>query len=62
MDLNTLLFQHQVAILRACALGRDTASHFDLVHHYKRRIDRLRQSLGVTAYPDWCAMPPYDAS
>ncbi|MCH7629948.1 MAG: hypothetical protein IH997_14750 [Proteobacteria bacterium] len=58
MDLNHLLFQHQVAVLRASApRGGDTAARFALVRHYKSRIDRLRGSLGVSAYPDWCAAP-----
>lgn len=63
MDLNQLLFQHQSAILRevrpAVAM---TGSSFDLVQHYKMRIDRLRHALGVSHYPDWCSPRLADAS
>jgi ribosome-binding protein aMBF1 (putative translation factor) len=69
VDLNHLLFQHQVAVLHAT--GRDDApdcasrapnSTHDLVRHYKARIDRLREQLGVTIYPDWCGIPVGDAA
>ncbi|WP_225008191.1 hypothetical protein [Novosphingobium percolationis] len=66
MDLNHLLFQHQVAVLRAStprvgnAPARFDRARFDLVRHYKSRIDRLRRNLGASAYPDWCAMPVGD--
>ncbi|WP_225206904.1 hypothetical protein [Novosphingobium huizhouense] len=59
MDLNHLLYQQQVAILRKseetparCSAG------FDLVRHYQRRIDRLREDLGATGWPEWCAAGP----
>lgn len=63
MDLNHLLFQHQVAVLRATAPRHgEGPARFDLVRHYKSRIDRLRRNLGATAYPDWCAMSVADRS
>jgi hypothetical protein len=61
MDLNQLLFQHQVALMnlaKACdlrssgdAFDTSSASRFDLVRHYERRIARLRTDLGVAEYP-----------
>lgn len=63
MDLNQLLFQHQSAILReAQSAPSTTGSMFDMVGHYKLRIDRLRRNLGVSAYPEWCASRLADAS
>ncbi|WP_211183277.1 hypothetical protein [Novosphingobium sp. AAP1] len=32
-------------------------SRYDLVRHYETRIARLRQKLGVAAYPEWCTLP-----
>lgn len=54
MDLNELLYHHQVALLQgpvpACEA---TGSSFDLAGHYRRRIDAMRRMLGVAEYPDW---------
>jgi hypothetical protein len=52
MDLNQLLFHHQVALIRDTArnLG-PAASRFDLAGYYERRIGRLRREMGVLAYP-----------
>lgn len=58
MDLNHLLFQHQVAVMDAqTAPDRCAGSRFDLVRHYETRIARLRQKLGVASYPEWCTLP-----
>ena len=58
MDLNHLLYQHQAALLRVGApVPRSGPSPFDLVRHYKVRIEQLRQALGVSAYPDCCCTP-----
>jgi hypothetical protein len=57
MDLNELLFQHQRAILHADR-GTPEAVGFDLVGHYAHRIRRLRERLGVVAYPEWMALLP----
>ncbi|BEV01056.1 hypothetical protein [Novosphingobium olei] len=63
MDLNHLLFQHQVAVLRASGSNEaGCGSRFDLVRHYQVRIDRLRHHLGASAYPEWCGMPVGDMS
>lgn len=54
MDLNYLLFQHQVAVMDAqTPRDRRAGSRYDLVRHYETRIARLRQTLGVAAYPEW---------
>ncbi|WP_394658532.1 hypothetical protein [uncultured Novosphingobium sp.] len=53
MDLNQLLFQHQVAVMRTPDRAAFGASIFDLVGHYERRIARLRRSMGVAQYPMW---------
>lgn len=58
MDLNHLLFQHQVAVMDAQTRQDHRAgSRYDLVRHYETRIARLRQKLGVAAYPEWCTLP-----
>lgn len=58
MDLNQLLFQHQIAIMR-CARGEpflhECGSRFDLVRHYETRIARLRHDMGVAEYPRWAS-------
>lgn len=55
MDLNQLLFHHQVALIRksrgAVAAMAPASSRFDLVQHYEHRIGRLRRKMGVIAYP-----------
>jgi hypothetical protein len=58
VDLNHLLFQHQVAVIDAQApRDRRAGSRYDLVRHYETRIARLRQKLGVAAYPEWFGQP-----
>lgn len=56
MDLNQLLYHHQLALIDYAA--RDTiddrhGSRFDLVRHYEKRIARLRHDMGVVPYPHW---------
>ena len=47
MDLNELLFHHQVALI-----GASEPSHRpDAVAHYSRLLEALRQRLGVAPYP-----------
>lgn len=63
MDLNELLYQHQRAILHARRARPGpgpgpSPSAFDLVSHYAHRISRLRERLGVHAYPEWTAPEP----
>lgn len=54
MDLNQLLFEHQVALMR-CTANSDTlkrqASFCERVRHYETRILNLRKEMGVAAYP-----------
>lgn len=58
MDLNELLFQHQIALIRSAeAPARCVCSAFDLVRHYETRIARHRRELGVAAYPRWSSEP-----
>ena len=53
MDLNQLLFHHQVALIRETAriANVPACSRFDMVVHYARRIGRLRHEMGVPHYP-----------
>lgn len=55
MDLNELLLQHQIALMNAACLARDTflGSRFDMVQHYERRLRKLRRELGEAQYPEW---------
>ncbi len=56
MDLNDLLYHHQVALIRAAKVSASrTHAAFDLVRHYEARLARHRQELGVAAYPRWTA-------
>lgn len=59
MDLNELLFQHQVALLHRNSkpAHQPAAARLDLVGYYRTRIDRLREKLGVTGYPEWRGLP-----
>ncbi|MFK4872667.1 hypothetical protein [Novosphingobium sp. ZW T3_23] len=54
MDLNQLLSNHQIALIRY-AVGNGDAeergSQYDLVKDYESRIARLRHAMGVPAYP-----------
>ncbi|TCM33701.1 hypothetical protein ACLIMP_23230 [Novosphingobium aerophilum] len=54
MDLNQLLFHHQIAVMRGHpGEAPSRGSRFDIVAHYERRIARLRRETGTTPYPDW---------
>lgn len=56
MDLNQLLFHHQIALMQYSAQdsGRSRVGpRFDMVRHYETRIARLRKDMGVLAYPSW---------
>jgi transposase-like protein len=55
MDLNHLLYHHQLSIMQAASLPAvSRAGAYRLVKHYQTRIDRLRHQMGVSSYPDWC--------
>lgn len=56
MDLNQLLFDHQIALIRyAARSGKagECGSQYNLVRHCEARIARLRHDLGVPSYPQW---------
>lgn len=56
MDLNQLLFHHQVALIDYATRDKSDehrGSRFDLVRHYETRIARLRHDMGVATYPRW---------
>jgi hypothetical protein len=55
MDLNHLLYQHQLAVMRS-DVRRDipNSGNCGLVRHYQTRIDRFRSLMGVSSYPAWC--------
>ena len=52
LDLNQLLYRHQVALIQApapaAAAAHTTCS--DLAHHYARKIRQARENLGVAQY------------
>ena len=52
MDLNQLLFQHQIALINAseASPGHGRESCFDMAGHYARRIGRLRAEMGAAEY------------
>lgn len=53
MDLNQLLFHHQVALMNNFGTIHHISqgSNFDLVAYYEERIARLRRQMGVFQYP-----------
>src|SRR3546814_5053391 len=57
MDLNELLYHHQMALMavgRAQRDGRSTVN-FDLPCYYARRIHEYRERRGLTFdIPEWC--------
>lgn len=56
MDLNQLLFHHQIALIRYAAHHKSDHKHgsrFDLVRHYETRIARLRHDMGVLTHQQW---------
>lgn len=50
MDLNTLLFDHQVALIRAGKTGTASARDRSAIHDLSDRIRALRERLGVCQY------------
>lgn len=57
MDLNQLLFHHQIALIREDLRkpSASSGSRFDLAAYYERRIHRLRREMGAAQYPSWLA-------
>ena len=56
MDLNQLLFHHQLALIQLDTPDVQAGKRqrqFDLVRHYEKRITRLREVMGVSRYPGW---------
>ncbi|SFG03337.1 hypothetical protein SAMN05518801_1064 [Novosphingobium sp. CF614] len=55
MDLNQLLFHHQVALIENAAARCEALrqSRFNLFAHYERRIARLRREAGLFKHPNW---------
>jgi hypothetical protein len=51
MDLNQLLYHHQVALIKAQTSV--PANRFDLVGHYRSRIAKMRKSLDSPDVPLW---------
>lgn len=56
MDLNQLLFQHQVALMNAQhpSSCQGETGHFDLARHYAKKIRLTREALGVVHYRASC--------
>lgn len=55
MDLNRLLYHHQVSLMNAGPVASSEGPGASgLVRHYQTRIDRLRDEMGVLRYPAWC--------
>ncbi|WP_169053485.1 hypothetical protein [Alteraurantiacibacter aquimixticola] len=50
MDLNQLLYHHQIALMNASrpADASSDAIYFDLARHYVRRIQRYRAENGLS--------------
>lgn len=63
MDLNELLYHHQVALIRATEVStRRAHAASDLVRHYEARLAHHRVELGVAAYPRLAAEPDHGAA
>lgn len=60
MDLNQLLYHHQVALIEAQTSV--PANRFDLVGHYRSRIAKMRRSLDTPDVPRWVQALLGDAS
>lgn len=57
MDLNELLYHHQVALIHAAEAPASCAqSPFDLVRHYQFKLTRHRLERGLAIYPPWRAV------
>lgn len=52
MDINELLYHHQIALMRAAQMqsSSSSASRFDLVRHYAKRIRDYRQTHSLAQY------------
>lgn len=52
MDLNQLLYHHQIALIHASKHGAadDGSSHFDMVKYYAKRIRAYRNKRGLSEY------------
>ncbi|MFA7597228.1 MAG: hypothetical protein WCY92_12825 [Novosphingobium sp.] len=48
MDLNQLLYHHQVALLEELRSVPANGSRFDLVQHYAKRIREYRRNIGLS--------------
>ena len=53
MDLNQLLYHHQIALIHASQqnVPHGGSSQFDLVRHYAKRIRVYRSEHGLSQYP-----------
>ena len=53
MDLNQLLYHHQVALIHSNRhnVEEDEPRHFDLVGYYAKRIRAYRKGRGLSEYP-----------
>lgn len=57
MDLEQLLHHHRLALLEAQASNAPSLrSRFDMVRHYRSRIERARKILGGTDPPEWLSI------
>jgi len=54
MDLNRLLFEHQLALIKAkySVLGPSRAAHSKIAAHYAHRVREYRRSRKVQQYED----------
>ncbi|MDF8333369.1 hypothetical protein [Novosphingobium cyanobacteriorum] len=56
MDLDHLQSQHRAALARAAEAGV-RAGGYDMVGHYRARIERARRNFGLPSLPEWCRIP-----
>jgi len=49
MDLNQLLYQHQVALINVVRVPKCGGS-FDMANHYAKRITKMRNKTGAAIY------------
>ncbi|WP_172808221.1 hypothetical protein [Croceicoccus mobilis] len=52
MDLNQLLYHHQIALMNANRWRSSgfRGAHFDMVRHYSARLRRIRHDMNVQQY------------
>lgn len=50
MDLNQLLYHHQLALMQG---GSSASPRTDLSDHYARKIRELRRELGLRPFAGW---------